>query len=73
MTPVMTQLEIINSFRGRRCAVCQGSKKPDTGFCFGCYYSLPKELSRALWKRFGAGFEEAYLAAKTWLHEANRD
>jgi hypothetical protein len=67
------RLVIFNSFKSGRCAVCQRDKKPNTGFCFGCYYSLPKELSSALWKKFGAGFEEAYLAAKAWLHEANRD
>jgi hypothetical protein len=29
--------------------------------------ALPTAMQKALWRRLGAGFEEAYAAAKAWL------
>jgi len=58
--------EVWIAFKSLRC-ICNGAKKPGTGFCRGCYFSLPVQMQRALWRRFGAGFEEAYTDAKTWL------
>lgn len=58
---------IFGEFKAFRCAVCNSEKKPNTAFCYHCYFVLPAELSKALYRRFGAGFEEAYAAAKEWL------
>jgi cation transport regulator ChaB len=36
-----------------------------------CYRSLPKAMQDALWRRFGAGYEEAFIAAQKWLKDRN--
>jgi hypothetical protein len=48
---------------------CGKDKKPGYAFCYGDYAALPDKMKRALWKRIGQGFEEAYEAAIKWLEE----
>ena len=42
---------------------CGNSKQTKQTFCRKCYYSLPPEMRRALYRRMGEGYEEAYYRA----------
>lgn len=59
-------------FSGTECPGCHGPKKKNNGFCSKCYYSLPKEMQKALWNRFGSGYEEAHEDARDWLEQEQR-
>jgi predicted amidophosphoribosyltransferase len=61
--------EILQVFLGTKCAGCQGQKRRHTGFCKRCYSQLPPALRKALWQRFSAGFEHAYVACLAWFRE----
>ncbi len=63
----MNPEEIIAVLFGKRCQVCGGTKKRNAAFCTWCYRELPKALQSSLWKRFGDGFEEAYMACLSWF------
>jgi hypothetical protein len=65
----MTTFEIFEAFVGTHCAGCGGDKQKRNAFCLPCYRQLPKALQSCLWKRFGAGFEEAYQACLSWFRE----
>lgn len=54
---------ILKIFIGGECLGCGKSKPTNNAFCRGCYHSLPSDMKRALWQRFGSGFEEAFIAA----------
>jgi len=47
--------------------LCGRPKARRYAFCFRCYASLPRDMQRALWRRFGQGYEEAYDAAAVYL------
>ena len=64
--------QALREFKGTDCPGCGGKKKPRNGFCSRCYYSLPKDLQKALWQRFGLGYEEAHEDARDWLQQENR-
>ena len=49
--------------------MCHGVKRPNNGFCPACYFSLPYSMRRALWQRFGEGYEAAHQAAREWLEQ----
>lgn len=63
----MESAEIFEFFCGRKCQVCGGGKRQGSAFCTWCYRELPKALKSSLWKRFGAGFEEAYQGSLSWF------
>ena len=63
----MTSDEIFAVFMSRKCEVCGGTKRQSTAFCTWCYRELPKALQNSLWKRFGSGFEEAFMACLSWF------
>ena len=42
-------------------------KVPRQTFCAECYRALPVAMQRALYRRFGQGYEEAYAAAVAYL------
>lgn len=65
----MESAEIFEAFVGTQCAGCGGTKQKRSAFCLLCYRQLPKALKSCLWKRFGAGFEEAYHACLSWFRE----
>lgn len=54
-------------FSSKECCICRGAKPRNNGFCRACYFSLPKPMQRALWQRFGEGYEAAHQAAREWL------
>lgn len=47
-----------------RCGKKKGSRKT---FCHSCYFSLPKPMQTALYRRVGAGYEAAYAQAAARL------
>ena len=51
------------------CACSKGKAKRKS-FCFHCYRQLPRKMQRALYKRIGLGYEQAYEAALEYLNEA---
>lgn len=70
MTTIATKqdkLFYINELKSNECQ-CGRDKKPDYAFCFTCYDSLPWEMRKALWRRVGNGYEEAYEEAFLWLN-----
>ena len=62
-------MTILSEFCGEECPNCRLPKETRNAFCMKCYRRLPKPLQSALWRRFGFGFEEAYAAARNYLHE----
>lgn len=56
-------LSILDTFIGTHCEACGGGKQPNSAFCTNCYFSLSPSARKALWNRFGHGFEEAYAQA----------
>lgn len=59
-------LELIRELNGNRCR-CGETKAEGQTFCRRCYYQLPKAMRSALYRRVGAGYEEAYAAAANHL------
>ena len=57
----------VKSLRSSDCPHCDGRKKEGQSFCYGCYKRLPEEMRKALYRRLGAGYEEAFEAAVKWL------
>lgn len=57
---------LLRELDGTACR-CGRTKQPRQTFCRGCYYSLPVPTRRALYRRFGKGYEEAYAAAAEHL------
>lgn len=50
------------ALQGRQCA-CGRAKGTMKSFCNKCYYALPPAMKRALYKRVGQGYEQAYTRA----------
>lgn len=59
-------------FAGEKCPGCDGPKRKANGFCTKCYYKLPEDMKKALWRRFGSGYEEAHEDARDWLQQERR-
>jgi hypothetical protein len=45
---------------GNVCQGCKGPKPSRMSHCRSCYFSLPKDMRRQLYKRIGEGYEEVY-------------
>lgn len=56
-------LHTLRIFLETKCESCGGTKRKNMAFCSVCYFKLSPPLRNLLWKRFGEGFEEAYVAA----------
>jgi hypothetical protein len=59
-------LELVRELRGTECR-CGRPKGANKTFCQACYYALPEYMRRALYRRVGSGYEEAYSAAVAFL------
>ena len=64
----MTGHELVAELAGLRCR-CGAVKIPRQTFCRRCYRLLPRSLAKALYKRMGAGYEDAYAAACAHLED----
>jgi predicted amidophosphoribosyltransferase len=59
----MTDLEILESLDSEVCAACGRKKKSRMSHCRTCYYQLPPEMRKALYRRFDHGYQEAFRAS----------
>ena len=57
---------LLKELKSNECA-CGSYKKEGNSFCFRCYRGLPNDMQKALYNRFGNGYEEAYDDAVGWL------
>jgi hypothetical protein len=58
---------LLKELKGNECA-CGGYKKGGNSLCYKCYSSLPDDMQKDLYQRFGNGYEEAYDNAVGWLN-----
>lgn len=65
--PKDERLFYVNQLKSEEC-LCGKYKQPGFAFCYGCYKTLPKDHQRALYKKIGTGFEEAYDACAIYLN-----
>lgn len=65
----METKEIFDHLVSQHCDGCGRWKLRRSAFCRDCYRQLPPALRSSLWKKFGAGFEEAYHGALSWFRE----
>jgi hypothetical protein len=59
--------KILEDFVGEVCSGCGGKKKPRMSHCRNCYFALPEGMRRALYRRFGSGYEAAFRESTEWL------
>jgi hypothetical protein len=59
---------LLAELRSNECQ-CGNYKKSGNSFCYNCYSSLPNDLQKSLYSRFGNGYEEAYEEAIEHLKE----
>lgn len=64
----MTPDGMYEELLGLRCR-CGAVKVPRQTFCRRCFYALPPEFRRALYLKFGKGYEDAYTAACAKLED----
>lgn len=57
----------IKSINSNECPGCDSYKKERKSFCYKCFKSLPNDMQRALYKRFGSGYEAALDDALKYL------
>jgi hypothetical protein len=65
----MSKKTILEDFLGTECVACGGEKNSKQSHCGKCYYKLPKPMRKALYNRFGEGYEKAFEDATKWLAE----
>jgi hypothetical protein len=65
------RLEILESLGSTVCGGCGKSKPPGLSHCRRCYRRLPVAMMCNLYKRFGAGYEEAYEESLQYLQGAH--
>lgn len=63
---LLKPLEILDMLQSRKC-VCGHVKEPMKSHCWECYQSLPPEKRKALYRRFGKGYEAAFLDSLQFL------
>ena len=64
----MPTREILDNFEGTTC-VCGRPKESRKSHCRSCFFKLPTEKQKALYKRFYAGYEEAFEDSVKYLTE----
>ncbi len=69
----MDLAEIVKQFTSTTCWVCGRAKRDADSFCVVCYRALPPLMQKALWRRFGSGYEEAHSLAFKRLRKAQAD
>lgn len=69
--PIVSPIDILDMLQSKRC-VCLNPKQGGRSSCSGCYYALPPEMQKALYRRFRAGYEQAFLASLIYLIDNGR-
>lgn len=74
MSEPFTMREAIQSLYSKLCPNCGEPKQSKKTFCRICYFHLPGELQRDIYKGINDGYMEALNRARTWLaeHPANQ-
>lgn len=64
----------VRALRSTECR-CGNAKKSGHSFCYRCFYRLPYEFQKTLYKPVGRGYEEAYEQSVAHLdsHEDDRE
>lgn len=65
----LTDREILENLASTDCLGCGGSKEYRNSHCRRDYYRLPPEMRSALYRRFGAGYEQAFRDSIDYLRE----
>jgi hypothetical protein len=65
---------IFQDFIGSVCASCGRAKRTKQSHCSACYKKLPRQMQLDLYRKFGYGYEAAFLASTEWLldHDVTR-
>ena len=63
----LTDGQLLSSLKSETCPNCGGSKKERMTLCSRDYYQLSDPMRKALYKRIGQGYREAFVAALTQL------
>jgi len=69
MAAQMTDNQMLDSLTGTKCESCGGGKQSMRSHCRKCYYTLPPEMRRALYRRFYEGYQLAFLNSLDYLEE----
>jgi hypothetical protein len=69
MPEIISADDALHQLLGNVCHGCKGPKPSRMSHCRSCYFSLPKDMRRALYKRIGEGYEEAYAESLELLKE----
>lgn len=56
----------LKELRSEGC-MCGKTKKSAFSFCWTCYQKLPADMQKALYRKMGKGYEQAYDAANAFL------
>lgn len=67
--PHFLLMSILEDFLRNKCSVCGSTKRPRQSFCYRCFKALPERLQRALYRRFGEGYELAFTEAQQRLRQ----
>lgn len=63
----MRERQALKSFNCEQCPACPAPKQKGKSFCTKCYFKLPVEQRKALYMKFGQGYELAFLRAMKTL------
>jgi transglutaminase/protease-like cytokinesis protein 3 len=59
----LTDHDVLTILQDTTCFACGGRKNKMRSHCPKCYYALTPESRQALYRRFGDGYSEAYVAS----------
>jgi hypothetical protein len=68
---ILSRIDILDLLQSRKC-VCGVKKSSGRSHCSFCYHALPPEKQKALYKRFRAGYEHAFLDSLIYLIDTDR-
>jgi ribosomal protein L40E len=66
---IISANDALQQLLGNVCQGCNGHKPSRMSHCRRCYFSLPKAMQRALYKRIGEGYEAAYAESLEMIKE----
>ena len=69
--PVVNKLDMLDMLGSKKC-VCGLTKERQRSHCRECYFSLTSDQRQALYRRFGKGYEPAFLDSLATLIDQGR-
>ncbi len=67
----MQKIEILRKLLGTECE-CGKSKRSRFSHCRTCFFKLPSDLRKRLYKAMGEGYEEAFADSLKFLKQTER-